>query len=708
MTMNKQKADKKGRAVPWNKVEITGGFWKKRMEVNRQVTLPAEYEQCKISGRVDSVKCIYRGERDGIPEKGVFTIDGVLAENMTDGKRIPRPHHYWDSDLAKWIEAASYALRHEPNEETERYIDSIVADFEALQEEDGYLNTYYTVVEPGKRWTNVYRMHELYCAGHLIEAAVAYYEATGKRRFLDIVCRYADCIGRTFGSKEGQIHGYPGHQEIELALIRLYRLTGEERYRDLASYFIDERGKSPHFFEREALENGRDVEDGGPKGILGKSYLAAGPYALFQAHLPVREQKTAQGHAVRLTYMGCAMADLALETGDASLWEACKRIWDNVTLRRMYVTGGVGSQDGCERFNFDWQLPNEEAYQETCASVGMVMWAYRMLVKKPDRVFGDVMERALYNGVLSGVSLRGDSFFYANHLAVKPEMFTDKIFRNPRMRPVRQKWFPVSCCPMNLARLVESIGGYLYTTKGNTVYVHLFADSRAEVELLGKSLTVRQETDFPWKPEIKITISAKEPVEGDIAVRKPGWSRTAAMCIDGKAWKGEEEDDGYLHIRRVWEGDVVIDITFSMEPILLEAHPYVRMNTGKAAIQAGPFIYCLEEADNGKHLETVFLDPSCNLELIWCGELLEGIPVIRGKALRKKTDGWEGLLYRPKEALGETFFPQDALWEEITVQAVPWFCFANREPGEMLVWINCLSGRGKDMDRTKEGSGELI
>lgn len=442
----------------WKEVQIKKGFWKQRQEINERVTLPAEYEQCKITGRIDSVKCVYQAEKDVHPMKGVFTIDGVLAENISSGDRIPRPHHYWDSDLAKWIEAASYGLYYHPDAEIEAQIDEIVDDYEKMQKPDGYLNTYYTVVEPGRRWTNVYRMHELYCAGHLIEAAVAYYQATGKRKLLDIVSRYADCIDRTFGPEEGKIHGYPGHQEIELALVKLYRVTAEKRYLKLAKYFIDERGQQPYFFEQEAQQYGRDIEDGGPKGILGKSFLSVGPYALFQAHLPVREQKTAEGHAVRLTYMGCAMADLACQTQDEGLWQACKTLWENVTLRRMYITGGIGTQDGCERFNFDYHLPNEDGYQETCASVGMVMWAARMLQVDADGKYADIMERALYNGVISGVSLNGDTFFYANHLAAKKEMFSQDVIRNPRMFPVRQRWFAVSCCPMNLARLIESIG----------------------------------------------------------------------------------------------------------------------------------------------------------------------------------------------------------------------------------------------------------
>ena len=327
---------------------------------------------------------------------------------------------FQDSDVAKWLEAVAWSLCQKPDAELEKTADEVIELVAAAQCEDGYLNTYFTVKAPAERWTNLAECHELYCAGHLIEAAVAYYEATGKAKLLEIVERYADHIDRVFGPADYQIHGYPGHQEIELALVKLYRLTGKQNYLELAAYFLNERGKQPYFFEEEARKQGRDPEDGGPKGILGKSFLSQGPYALFQAHLPVREQVTAEGHAVRLAYMGGSMADVAAETGDKSLWQACVRLWDNVTSKRMYITGGIGSQDGCERFNFDYHLPNEESYHETCASVAMVMWGFRMLQVSPDRRYGDVMERALYNGVLSGVSLSVDRFFYANHLASHP------------------------------------------------------------------------------------------------------------------------------------------------------------------------------------------------------------------------------------------------------------------------------------------------
>ena len=688
--------------VSWKNVRFTGGFWKKRQEINEQVTLPAEYEQCKSSGRVDSVKCIYKPRENSGPGQGVFTIDGVLEENLAHGETVPRPHHYWDSDLAKWIEGASYALWYQRNPETEAVIDGIIDDFGKLQMPDGYVNTYYTVVEPGKRWTNVHRMHELYCAGHLIEAAVAYYEATGKAKLLEIVERYADHIDRVFGPADHQIHGYPGHQEIELALVKLYRLRGKQKYLELASYGLSERGKQPYFFEEEARKQGRDPEDGGPKGILGKSFLSQGPYALFQAHLPVREQVTAEGHAVRLAYMGGSMADVAAETGDKSLWQACVRLWDNVTSKRMYITGGIGSQDGCERFNFDYHLPNEESYQETCASVAMVMWGFRMLQVAPDRRYGDVMERALYNGVLSGVSLSGDRFFYANHLASHPEMFRDRIIRNPRMFPQRQRWFAVSCCPMNLARLLESLGGYQYTKGklddgGQAVYVHLYQEGTADIRVRDKNVVIRQETDYPWQGDIKITVVTDLDEEWTLALRIPEWSGQPVFeAGDAEIW----EDRGYLYVRKKWNANGHLNLSLPMKPVLMEAHPGVRMDCGKAAIQYGPLVYCVEEEDNDGDLFDCSLTGNSRLEAGFEENLLGGICTIQVQGVRRNREQWKGRLYQP---VSRRYF------EPVKLKAVPYYAWANRGAGKMNVWMNHIpdmehrENEGTDKDKADRG-----
>lgn len=662
--------------ISWKDVTITGGFWKKRQEINETVTLPAEYRQCKQTGRIDSVKCLYDPSVVTSGKASIVTIDGIFfLDDQHEGP--PRPHHYWDSDLAKWMEAASYSLLHRPDPKIEKIIDDIVADYQKIQMPDGYLNTYFTVVEPGRRWTNVYQMHELYCAGHLIEAAVAYYEATGKTAFLKMMERNADHIASTFGPNPGQIHGYPGHQEIELALVKLYRVTGEKKYLNLARYFLDERGKQPYFFEEEAKRFGRDVEDGGPKGILGKSFVAAGPYALFQSHLPIREQKTAEGHAVRLAYMGAGAADVAAETGDRSLFDAAQTLWDNVTRRRMSITGGIGAQEGCERFNFDYQLPNEQAYNETCAAIGLFFWSWRMLQCRMDGKYGDIMDRTLYNGILSGVSLAGDRFFYANHLAVHPEMFRDRLFTNPRMFPQRQSWFPVSCCPMNLTRLIESLGGYLYGEDGDAVYLHSFASGQVKVKSLDVQLDVQ--TDYPWNGLVKIGLDMPREQTFTVAIRVPGWCDGFRLTCKGMDLKKQAQvRDGYCCIRRLWQPGDVLEYTMVMKPQLVRAHPFVRMDANKAALQCGPVVYCLEQTDNEKDVFTVGVDDLTQAKVTFEPELLGGVNTITlpGRAL--STDGWDGELYRTA--------PEH--YENTLIKAVPYFAWGNRVVDKMTVWMH--------------------
>lgn len=662
--------------IAWNQVEITGGFWARRIERNRTVTLQAEYEQCRSTGRLDSIKCLYDAEKDHREHNGVFTIDGVLSDNLAE-EGIPRPHHYWDSDIAKWMEAAAYSLTEHPDPELEQTLDAIVEDFFNLQQPDGYLNTYYTVVEPGKRLTNVCQMHELYCAGHLIEAAVAYYQATGKDRFLQILCRYADFIDRTFGPNPDQIHGYPGHQEIELALVKLYRVTGEQRYLNLATYFLNQRGKQPFFFDEEAQKTGRDTEEAGPKGILSRSFLNAGPYALFQSHLPLREQKTAEGHAVRVTYMGAGAAAAALENGDESLLAASKTLWNNVVNRRMYITGGIGSQDGCERFNFDYQLPNESAYNETCAAIGMVFWGHSLLQTEPNGRYGDSMERALYNGVISGVSLQGDRFFYANHLASHPGVYEDGIVKNPRMFPERQSWFPVSCCPMNLTRLTASIGGYAYSRTDDCIYTHLYLDSAVTIPCGGTTVHLRQTTGYPFDEKIHLTVETDQPATFTLALRVPGWCNQPSLEINGQSVDCSGLiKNGYLYLTRRFSNDQLL-WTLPMQPTLMEANPAVRMDCGKAAIQRGPIVYCLEEIDNGKNLFDICISADTELTSNWEPDLLDGVVTITATAKRRSEKEWKDILYRPVRQDNET----------IPLKAIPYYAWSNRSVGEMTVWI---------------------
>jgi len=408
-------------------VAVDDRFWTPRQETNRLVTLPIEYRQCRKTGRLRAWKL-----------------------NWRPGRGNP-PHIFWDSDAAKWLEAVGYSLAARPDRKLERLADKVIDDIAAAQRPDGYLNIYYSVVEPDQRWTNLRDRHELYCAGHLMEAAVAYHQATGKRKLLDVLCRYADHIDATFGRSRGKKRGYPGHEEIELALVKLYHATGEKRYLKLAKYFVDERGRRPHYYDKEARARGDDRKKYWP-----------GTYEYNQSHLPVRRQSAVVGHAVRAFYLYAGMADVAAETHDGELLAACKRLWRDATRHKMYVTGGVGPSGRNEGFTRTYDLPNETAYAETCAAIALVFFAHRMLQIEADAHYADVMERALYNGTISGVSADGTRFFYTNPLAAAPPARA----AGGKPEPHRREWFGCACCPPNIARLIASLPQYVYSAAG--------------------------------------------------------------------------------------------------------------------------------------------------------------------------------------------------------------------------------------------------
>ena len=627
--------------VSYRQVRMEGGFWGRRLRVNREVTLPLEHRQCKSTGRIDA-----------------FRLD------WKPGK-TPVPHIFWDSDVAKWIEAASYSLATHPDAGLAKKVDDVIDLIASAQQDDGYLNIYFTVVEPEKRWSDLRDWHELYCAGHLMEAAVAHYETTGKRKLLDVMCRYADYIDSVFGRGRGKKRGYPGHEEIELALVKLHRATGCEKYLDLARYFIDERGRRPHYFEKEARQRGE---------VAGRYDISQEDYR--QAHLPVREQKTADGHAVRACYLYAGMADVAGETGDKELLAACRAIWRNIVEKRMYVHGGVGSTRQNERFTMDHDLPNEEAYAETCATIGLVFFAHRMLQIAPDRQYADVMERALYNGIISGISLDGRRFFYSNYLASMPG--THRL-RGDRFPPVREEWFDCACCPPNLARLLASLGGYVYSRTADSIFVHLFAEGQTTLELGGREVTLRQRTRYPWDGDVRIDVSPESPATFTVAVRIPGWCKNARAAVNGRAVAVESGlRKGYLKLRREWKKGDRVELHFEMPVERVEAHPSVRHNCGRVALQRGPVLYCLEEKDNGKDLHDILLPARAKMTLRkGTSGPLKGIPTIRAKALRRDAGQWKGALYR---AAGSKHRPCD-------ITAIPYFMWANRGEGEMLVWI---------------------
>ncbi|MBB5325430.1 hypothetical protein HNQ34_002531 [Anoxybacillus tepidamans] len=631
-------------------VKINDQFWKRYMDVVRNEVIPYQWEA--LNDRVP----------DAEPSHAIENFR--IAAGESDGEFYGMV--FQDSDVAKWLEAVAYLLETNRDPELERIADEVIELLGRAQQSDGYLNTYYTVKEPGKRWTNLRDNHELYCAGHLIEAAVAYFKATGKRRFLDIMCKYADYIDTVFGKGEHQIPGYDGHQEIELALLKLYEVTGNEKYLKLSQYFIDERGKQPHYFDTEKKARGET-----------QPFWFNNDYRYHQAHVPIREQKQAVGHAVRALYMYTAMADLAAKTGDESLKEVCQTLWENVTKRQMYITGGVGSSVFGESFTFDFDLPNDTVYAETCASIALVFWARRMLELEMDGKYADVMERALYNGTISGMDLDGKKFFYVNPLEVWPKACERHDKRH--VKPVRQKWFSCACCPPNLARLIASIGHYIYSQKPNTLFVHLYVGSEIHTEIDGRMVEVSQTTNYPWDGAVQLTISPESDCEFTLGLRVPGWCRRVELKINGeKVDMVPLVEKGYAYIKRIWRKGDQVELFFPMPIERIKAHPQVRANVGKVALQRGPIVYCLEEIDNGSNLPNIFLPRDVELQAYFDPELLGGVVVITGSAERVDESAWDGELYKPVEA------PTYA----VTFKAIPYYAWCNRESGEMIVWMN--------------------
>lgn len=619
-------------------VTVEGGFWAHALRINRERTIPFQYEQLEQTGRIDALRLDWQPGQE------------------------PVPHIFWDSDVAKWIEGASYSLATHPDTALDAQVDAVIALLTAAQQPDGYLNTYFTAVKPDERWTDLRDAHELYCAGHLIEAGVAHYQATGKRTLLDVVRRYADYIDTVFGRGPGQKRGYCGHEEIELALVKLYRTTGEDRYLRLAQYFIDERGQEPYYFDLEAQQRGTP-------GFF-EAHIAGGPplrasREYNQSHRPVREQTEVVGHAVRAMYLYCAMADLAGETGDASLLAACKRLWQHLTTTRLYLTGGIGSAAQNEGFTGDYDLPNETAYAETCAAIGLVFWAHRLAQLERDARYVDVLERALYNGVISGVSLDGTRFFYDNPLASNGATH-------------RQEWFGCACCPPNLARLLASLGQYVYSSNDTDVAVHLYIQGSVRLSVGDRSVTLRQQTDYPWGGAVALTVEAERPTRFGLNLRLPGWCRKATLRVNDEPIDLQGAlSGGYIRVEREWsDGDRMrLDLAMPVERVY--AHPRVAADAGRVALQRGPLVYCLEETDNRVPLQEVRLPREAGLAARFERDLLGGVSVVAGEGLAVDAADWDRDLYRTA--------PPESSARPLT--AVPYYAWDNREPGQMRVWV---------------------
>ena len=642
--MNLDHATKGGFRPPAVSDVDVRGFWGDRIDAVADRTAMILYERCVAAGMLDQID-------PDRPAPEVRMPFHTRADGSPDTVNVQM---FWDSDIAKVIETAAYALYRKPNPELEGKIDAIIDMFGKLQQPDGYLNSWFIRMQPGKRWTNLRDCHELYCAGHLIEAAVAYFHATGKRTLLDVMCRYADHIGTVFGPRADQKRGYCGHEEIELALVRLGRATGEQRYLDLARYFIDARGQQPHYFDIEAAARGAD-----PKQFRHRTY------EYNQSHAPVREQTKVIGHAVRAMYLYSGMADVATEFGDDSLTDALRVLWNDLTTKQMYVTGGIGPAASNEGFTDYYDLPNESAYAETCAAVGLAMWASRMLGRGPDRLYADIMEQALYNGALSGLAIDGAKFFYDNPLESSGQHH-------------RWIWHRCPCCPPNIARTIAAIGSYMYGVSTTGIAVHLYGESTARLNVGSTPVTLTQRTDYPWDGRVTIAVGLQAPAEFALALRVPGWCRDAKLSINGVASESETvSSQGYYRIERQWrDGDtIILDLPLRIRAI--HANPRVKADLGRAAIARGPLIYCAEEVDNAPGLNALLVTDGAERARTTTVAHINGAIALDVPAQREIWPASDDALYDP----------QPPAFQETTARLVPYHLWDNREPGEMLVWI---------------------
>jgi DUF1680 family protein len=640
-------------------IEINDVFWKTFMERIRTQVLPYQWEA--LNDRVPGAAPSYAMRNFKLAaEKTHPELDYGVDPAVGHGGPV-----WTDNDYAKWLEAVAYTLIRRRDEELEKTADASIEIVCNAQQPDGYLNTYYINTDPGKRFTDLMSNHELYCLGHLIEGAAAYYEATGKRKLLDALIRYVDCVDRHIGPEEGKLHGYCGCEMIELALVKLYQVTGEEKHLRLSKYFIDQRGQAPLYFEEEMKRNGNTF-------YWKDSYFQM---QYYQAGKPVRDQHIAEGHAVRAVYLYSGMADIAKLTGDDELLNACNDLWDNIVNRQMYITGSIGQSSYGETFTFDYDLPNDTVYAETCAAIGLAFFAQRLTSINPKGIYADVLEKTLYNGIISGMSLDGRHFFYVNPLEVFPEA-CEKSMIYKHVDIQRQKWFGCACCPPNLARIVASLGSYVHSLNDNTLYTHLFPASDASVFLAGQEVKIKIETKYPWEGRVDITFALAAKTLFRYGFRLPGWCRQYHILLNGRDIPYTIEN-GYLLIKREWDNGDSITLDLEMPVTLIEANPKVRQNIGKTAVMRGPVVYCLEEADNGKELFKIHLGDNPDFVCRYEADFLGGVAALYSTG--KKQRDWDGdTLYRPAV---------EGAWDEIKLRWIPYYAWANRTPGEMILWV---------------------
>lgn len=636
--------------VPLKNVVIQDSFWSKYIQLIENVAIPYQWEA--LNDRVEEAEPSHCMKN--------FEIAAKLKTGEFEG------FVFQDTDLAKWLEAIGYLLENNPDNKWQAVADKAIELVAQAQQVDGYLNTYFTIKEPEGRWTNLRECHELYTAGHMIEAGVAYYQATHKPQFLEVVCRLADYIDQVFGEAEGKIKGYDGHQEIEIALLKLYEVTQNERYLKLSQFFLEERGQEPYYFDIEAEKRGFTRHFEG-------AFMYEKPYN--QTHLPVKEQSEAVGHAVRAVYMYTAMAHLARVTQDQALYQTCLRVWDNIVFKKMYITGGIGSTSHGEAFTFDYDLPNDTVYAETCASIGLIFFAKRMMEIKMDGQYVDVIEKALYNTVLSGMAMDGKSFFYVNPLEVWPEACEKNPIKKHVM-PIRQKWFGCACCPPNIARLLMQLGSYIYATDEKTAFVNLYISGESTLQVGNQHITIKQETNYPWEGAVHLTIKRNNPESLRVALHLPEWAKNHVLKVNGQQITAEWID-GYVYFEAPIVEEFQVDLLLEMTINKMSANPKVRADAGKVALQRGPMIYCIEEADHGNCLASISLNIDEQLEVQHCKELLGGIMAIKGKAYKEDEVTWGDSLYAAKR--------KDK--NEIDLLAIPYAMWGNRGKGEMSCWI---------------------
>ncbi|QMA41484.1 glycoside hydrolase family 127 protein [Citrobacter freundii] len=580
---------------------------------------------------------------------------------------------FQDSDVTKWLEAVAWSLSQKPDAQLEKTADEVIELLAKAQCEDGYLNTWYTVKEPGLRWTNVAECHEMYCAGHLFEAAVAFFNATGKRRLLEIACRFADHIDTVFGPNEGQLRGYPGHPEIELALMRLYEVTQEPRYQALARFFLEERGQQPYYYDIEFAKRGGTWH----WDNWGEAWMVKDK-AYTHAHKPLAQQSEAVGHAVRSVYLMTGLAHIARMTNDEEKRQTCLRIWNNMVQRRMYITGGIGSQGIGEAFTSDYDLPNDTAYGESCASIGLMMFARRMLEMEGDAHYADVMERAFYNTVLGGMALDGKHFFYVNPLETQPKSIPHNHIYD-HIKPVRQRWFGCACCPPNIARTLVAIGHYIFTPRPDALFINFYAGSEAQFTVDAQKLALKIEGNYPWDEQVSIRFNQPQVVEHTLALRLPEWCAAPTVQVNGEAAQGKMVK-GYLHLHRQWQEGDIITLNLPMPVRRVYANPLVRHAAGKVAIQRGPLVYCLEEADNGAQLHNLSLPKASAFREVQGVGLLKGKVLLQAEGVRVLTAHEDKPLY--------SFDNRQTAVEKQTLTFIPWFSWANRGEGEMRIWVD--------------------